>query len=57
MGFGIALTGLVMSVFGLLVGTFAIRPPKQMGLAAVCGALMIIGVWAIPIGLIIQIWQ
>lgn len=57
MGFSIALTGVVLALFGYGLGMFALSPPRQSELAAVCGVLMVVGVWAIPIGLIIQIWQ
>jgi hypothetical protein len=57
MGLSIALTGVVLSLFGYGLGRFALSPPQQSELAAACGAMMVIGVWAIPIGLIIQIWQ
>ena len=57
MGLSIALTGVVLSLFGYGLGMFALSPPRQSELAAVCGFMMVVGVWAIPIGLIIQIWQ
>ena len=57
MGYRIAITGLVMAVFFLLIGMLAQKPPVQRNLMAVCGLLMLTGMFMFPIGLIIQIWQ
>lgn len=57
MGFSVALTGLVMFIFGILVGGIALKPPRQTGICIFAGWTMIIGGLCIPVGLIIQIWQ
>lgn len=57
MGFSIALTGVVLFMFGLIIGCLAWSPPRQVGIARFFGLIMLSGVFAIPVGLIIQIWQ
>lgn len=57
MGFSIALTGLVLMIFGAVIGCVANTPPKQVGLVRFFGTIMLIGIFIIPVGLIIQIWQ
>jgi len=57
MGANIALTGLVLFMFGLLIGCIAWSPPRQLGVARFFGVIMLIGLFAMPVGLIIQIWQ
>lgn len=57
MGFSVALTGVVMMMFGALIGCIANSPPKQIGLVRFFGTIMLLGIFIIPIGLIIQIWQ
>lgn len=57
MGFSIALTGVVLFMFGLIIGCLAWSPPRQLGIARFFGLIMLSGIFAIPIGLIIQIWQ
>lgn len=56
MGANIFWTGVVLALFGLLVGMLANLPPKQIGLVRFFGAIMLIGIAIIPIGLIIHIW-
>lgn len=57
MGLSVALTGFVLFVFGMLLGTFCYAEPRNMPAARFFGAFVLIGIFAIPIGLIIQIWQ
>lgn len=57
MGFSIALTGVVLFMFGLIIGCLAWSPPRQLVIARFFGLIMLSGIFAIPIGLIIQIWQ
>ena len=57
MGANVAWTGLVLFLFGLVVGALAWSPPRQLGIARFFGLIMLAGMFAIPIGLIIQIWQ
>ena len=57
MGFDIALTGVVLMIFGAIIGSIAYSPPRQTGLVRLFGTIMLLGIFIIPIGLIIQIWQ
>lgn len=57
MGANIAWTGVVLFIFGMLMGMLSASPPKQVGLLRFFGSIMLIGFFTIPIGLIIQIWQ
>lgn len=57
MGANVAWTGLVLFMFGLLIGGLAWSHPRQVGVARFFGLIMLTGMFAIPIGLIIQIWQ
>lgn len=57
MGANVAYTGLVLMIFGAIIGSLAYSPPRQNDLVRVFGSLMLIGIFMIPIGLIIQIWQ
>jgi hypothetical protein len=57
MGFQIALTGLIIAIVGLLFGMLSWSQPRQIGLSRFFGSIMLLGVFTIPIGLIIQIWQ
>lgn len=57
MGFRIAITGLLIAAFFLFMGSIAKRPPEQRKLMGFCGLIMIIGLFMIPFGLIIQTWQ
>lgn len=57
MGYKIAITGLVIAMFFLFLGSIARRPPRQQNLMAVCGSLMLIGMLMMPIGLIVQVWS
>ena len=56
MGFSIALTGLVLFVFGLFMFDASKKHTKQP-LVTTWAYVSLIGLLAIPIGLIIQIWQ
>lgn len=57
MGISIALTGVVLFLFGIIMGSIANSPPKQIGLVRFFGLIMLVGIFIMPIGLIIQIWQ
>ena len=57
MGFSIALTGFVLFAFGMVFGTFCYSEPRNMPAARFFGVFVLIGIFVIPIGLIIQIWQ
>lgn len=56
MGGKIAATGLVVFFFCLIIGSIARQEPKQPGIYKTFGILMLIGLFAIPIGLIMGIW-
>lgn len=57
MGFQISATGIVIFLFCAFMANIARTEPKQPTLYAVFGISMLVGLAAIPIGLIIQIWQ
>lgn len=57
MGFKIAATGLVVFVFFLFVASLAKEEPRQEGPYRVAGILMLLGFIAIPVGLIVGIWD
>jgi len=57
MGDKMALTGLVVFVFCFLMARLAAHPPKQQGAYRIFVSIMMLGLFAIPIGLIIQIWS
>lgn len=57
MGYKIAITGLVIAMFFLFLGSLAHRPPQQRTLMGVFGILMLIGMLMMPIGLIVQVWS
>ena len=57
MGYKIAITGLIMAIFFLFLGSITRRPPRQQNLMAVRGSLMLIGMLMMPIGLIVQVWS
>lgn len=57
MGFSIALTGVVLFVFGVLLGTFCYAEPRNIRAAKFFAVFVVVGILATPIGLIIQIWQ
>lgn len=57
MGDKMALTGLVVFVFCLLMAKLSSMPPKQPVALRFFGFLMVLGFFAIPIGLIVQIWS
>lgn len=57
MGWQIAVTGLVLFIFAVLVGGIALKPPRNTGICVCAGWTMIVGGLCIPIGIIIQIWQ
>jgi hypothetical protein len=57
MGDKMALTGLVVFVFCLLMVKLSSMPPKQPVARRFFGCFMVLGLFAVPIGLIIQIWS
>jgi Na+/H+-dicarboxylate symporter len=57
MGLNIALTGLVLFLFGLFMANIAKTPPRQQVLFSLSSSLTLIGLAAIPTGLIIDIWS
>jgi vacuolar-type H+-ATPase subunit I/STV1 len=57
MGFSVALTGFVLFAFGMVFGTFCYAEPRNMPASRFFGVFVLIGLFAIPVGLIIQIWQ
>lgn len=57
MGMKIAMTGLVVFCFFLFVGGLAKKEPRQDGLLRTAGLIMLVGLLAIPAGLIISIWE
>lgn len=57
MGFKIATTGLVIFCFCLVVGMIANSEPKQPKMVNLFGLGALVGMFLMPIGLVIQIWQ
>jgi len=56
MGFSIALTGLVLFAFGIFMFDVAGKHSKKP-LITTWAYIALIGLLAMPVGLIIQIWQ
>ena len=57
MGLKIAATGIVIFCFCLFVGMIANSEPKQPKMVNIFGFGVLTGMFLVPIGLVIQIWQ
>lgn len=57
MGMRIAMTGLVVFCFCLLMASIAKAEPKQHKTYCIFGLLMLAGMFAVPAGLILSIWE
>lgn len=56
-GIKMALTGLMMLVFCIWIYGLAKTPPVQQPLKELCAAGAILGLIAIPVGLLVAIWS
>lgn len=57
MGMNIAMTGAILFVFGMVVAGLARKPPAQDGLYKAFGLIMLLGMFMIPVGLIMRVWS
>lgn len=57
MGVKIATTGLVIFLFFLFLGVIANSEPRQPRLVAHFGLFVLIGLFMMPLGIIIDIWS